>query len=404
MVHWFVLAGGCLLLSVVLQDAFEVMLLPRRVQRRVRLVRYFFHGTWAAWRAVAAAMTPGPRRERFLATYGALSMVVLFALWAVVLIVSFGLIQWSLESFSGRPLPFADALYMSGTTFFTLGYGDVLPKTLISRVVAVLEAGMGLGFLAVVIGYLPVLYQQFSNRESHVIQLDGRAGSPPTAVALICRHVESGGLDKLDDLLGDWESWGAELLESHLAYPMLAFYRSQHDDHSWLGGLTAIMDACALILVGVTEMKPLQARMTFSMARHVIVEMGRSLHVPVEPPGAGRSRVDRLSHQDFERLERLFAGAELGWEGGPATEETLLALRATYEPMLHQLADHLLIPLPAWVPADDEGADHWEQGRRGSIASRLVEELSDRTSGSGPTKPMTQEPTMAGRLRARLRR
>ena len=402
MADWLALTGGLALLLVILQDAFEVMLLPRRVQRRVRLVRYFFRGTWTVWREIGGTIPAGPRREKFLGVYGALSMVVLFAAWALALISAFALVQCGLQRLGGFPVAFVDQLYMSGTTFFTLGYGDVLPKTVASRAVAVLEAGLGLGFLAVVIGYLPVLYQQFSSRESHVIQLDGRAGSPPTAATLICRHVESDGLDKLDDLLGAWESWGAELLQSHLAYPMLAFYRSQHDDHSWLGGLAAVIDTCSLILVGVTDMKPLQARMTFAMARHVIVEMGRSLHLTTDLAAVGRTMPDRLPHEAFLKLEALFKDVELGWTGGSAGEETLMALRATYEPMLFCLADHLLIPLPPWLAAEGESADHWEQGRRGSIASRLVEELS--THAAGPLPSLSNEPTMAARLRERLKR
>ena len=122
---------------------------------------------------------------------------------------------------------------------------------------AVVEAGTGIGFIAIVIGYLPVLYQLFSRREAHVIQLDARAGSPPTATTMLSRHAESGGLDKLEDLLREWEIWCSDLLESHLSYPMLVYYRSQHDNQSWLAALTAVMDSCALILVGVEELQPL---------------------------------------------------------------------------------------------------------------------------------------------------
>ncbi|MHB8285719.1 MAG: potassium channel family protein [Caulobacteraceae bacterium] len=399
MIAWIALLAGLALICLIMQDAFEVMLLPRRVERRVRLMRYFFRGSWLAWRGMAKRLPAGGGRESFLGVYGALSMVVLFGIWAVALINAFGLVQFALQTLSGVKVVLLDQIYMSGTTFFTLGYGDVLPKTTLSRVVAVGEAGIGLGFLAVVIGYLPVLYQLFSRREAHVIQLDGRAGSPPTAATMICRHAESDGLDKLDALFCDWESWGAELLDSHLSYPMLAYYRSQHDDHSWLGGLAAVMDACAMVLVGVSDLKPLQARMTFAMARHVVMEMGRSLHVAPQ-----RDQPNRLSHEDFLRIEQLLDGAGVAWNGGEGAEETLAALRATYEPMLHTLADYLLIPLPPWVAAVGEGGDHWEQGRRGGIASRLVEDLADRTSPDGPMPPLSKEPTMAGRLRQRLKR
>ncbi len=396
---WIILWVGVALIAIILQDAFEVMLLPRRVQRRKRLVRYFFRSTWWIWRRIALRFTAGAKREPFLGVYGALSMVVLFALWAIALIGGFGMLQWAIQTLDGVKVVPLDQVYMSGTTFFTLGYGDVLPKTTPSRIVAVTEAGLGLGFLAVVIGYLPVLYQLFSRRESHVIQLDGRAGSPPSASTLICRHAESDSLEKLDALFCDWESWGAELLDSHLSYPMLAFYRSQHDDHSWLGGLAAVMDACALVLVGVEDLKPLQARMTFAMARHVVVEMGRSLHITPE-----RAPADRLPHQAYLRMEALFQSAEVNWKSGSGAEETLAALRATYEPMLHAIADYLLIPLPSWIASETDGADHWEQGRRGAIAGKLVEDLADRTSPDGPLPPLSKEPTMAGRLRERLKR
>jgi voltage-gated potassium channel Kch len=163
---------GISLLGVVLQDAFEVMLLPRRVHRRIRLTRFYFEGMWAVWSTCALRLPAGQRRERFLGGFGALSMVVLFALWGATLIVGFGLLEWALQ---GPPLVAASSLteniYMSGVTFFTLGYGDVVPHSGAARITSVVEAGTGIGFIAVVIGYLPVLYQLFSRREAHVIQL-----------------------------------------------------------------------------------------------------------------------------------------------------------------------------------------------------------------------------------------
>jgi Ion channel len=211
---------------------------------------------------------------------------------------------------------------------FTLGYGDIVPHTAAARTVSVIEAGCGIGFIAVVIGYLPVLYQLFSRREAHVIQLDARAGSPPTATTMLSRHAEADSLDKLDDLLREWEVWGSDLLESHLSYPMLVFYRSQHDNQSWLAALSAVMDSCALILVGVEEMKPLQARMTFAMARQVVVEMARSFQIKPSRYDGG----DRLPPADYLRMEGILAKAGLQLKGGPETQEILAGLRATYEP------------------------------------------------------------------------
>ena len=260
-IPYFPLVVACLailLMAVVLQDAFEVMLLPRRVHRRVRLTRFYFRTIWWAWARLARLLSSGSddARERFLAVFGPLSMLTLIAGWSTLLIFGFGLLQWAMQGHRAAYSPPMQQVYMSGVTFFTLGFGDIVPHSSAGKVAAVIEAGTGLGFLAVVIGYLPVLYQLFSRREAHVIQLDARAGSPPTASAMLIRHAD-GGLDKLDQLLREWEVWGAELLESHLSYPMLVYYRSQHDNQSWLAAVTAIMDTCALILVGVADMHPL---------------------------------------------------------------------------------------------------------------------------------------------------
>ena len=232
---------------------------------------------------------------------------------------------------------------------------------------------MGLGFIAVVISYLPVLYQLFAQREAHVILLDGRAGTPPTAGGMILRHVQGGDLTQLDAVLRNWETWSAELLESQLSYPMLAFYRSQHDNHSWLAALTCIMDTCALVLVGIETAMPLQARMTFTMSRQVIVQMAEAFSM--EP--AGYSGGDRLDAADYLILEQALVSAGVEWQTGTNTRETLAALRATYEPLLTGLASFLLVPLPGFLPHTDKD-DYWSGGHRGALTRTLIEELSSR--------------------------
>jgi hypothetical protein len=164
------------LTALILEDSFAVMLLPRRVQRRVGLTRLFFRTSWLAWSRAALRVPAGWRRERVLSIYGPLSMILLFVLWSSGLIVCFGLLQWALQAGTAScppPTP-SGQIYMSGATFFTLGYGDMVPRTSASRAVAIVEAGTGFGLIAVVIGYLPVLYQLFSRREAGIIQLDAR--------------------------------------------------------------------------------------------------------------------------------------------------------------------------------------------------------------------------------------
>src|SRR5262249_42754273 len=160
------------------------------------------------------------------------------------LIAGFAFLHWSLGTYLQRPgdapsgLP--DLLYFSGTTFFTIGYGDMVPQHGLGRFLAVFEGGVGFGFLAVVIGYLPGLYQAVSRREGTISLLDARAGSPPSAGQLLLRVAPHYNESAAYDTLVEWERWSAELLESNLSFPVLSFYRSQHDNQSWVGALTTI--------------------------------------------------------------------------------------------------------------------------------------------------------------------
>jgi len=364
--HWLAGLAGIIVFALVTSEAFEVMLLPRRVRRSLRFVRFFFRGTWACWSLVANRMRRGTVRDGFLSLYGPLSMIFLLSSWGIGLIAGLGLLQWALQKDSPHPLTLLNAFYFSGSSFFTVGYGDVVPTTPLSKMLAVCEAFSGLAFIAVTIGYLPVLYQLFSRREAEVIQLDARAGSPPTAVALLCRHAEQEAIDELQALLKVWERWCALLVESHLSYPMLSYYRSQHDNQSWLAALTAVLDCCVLILTGLTGVRTFGARMTFAMARLAIVELCRVFHLKPEI-----HRPSRLDSGEFERVKQELLDAGLSFSADENPEGKLSELCATYEPFLFALSDHFLLELPGWVPA--EGADNWQRSSRGRSAKKLVE-------------------------------
>src|SRR5437763_2272377 len=194
---------GVFLLLAVASDAFEVMLLPRRIRRQLRPVRLYFRASWALWSFFTGRIRRGRARDAFLRFFGPLSMVLLLSLWAFGLVMSFAFLHWSVRG-GGT---FWGALYLSGSTFFTLGYGDVVPNNRWDKTLAIVESGAGLGYIAATIGYLPVLYQFFSRREARVIQLDPRAGSPPAASTLLCRHSEAEAVVELYSLLKDWEEW-----------------------------------------------------------------------------------------------------------------------------------------------------------------------------------------------------
>jgi hypothetical protein len=260
---------------------------------------------------------------------------------------------------------------MSGTTLVTLGYGDFTPHTGITKAIAVGEAATGFGLLAVVIGYLPVLYQLFSRRETHVMQLDGRAGSPPTAAALLYRHASNQALHKLDYLLLDWEKWSAELVESHLSYPMLSFYRSQHPNQNWLAALAAITDCCVIVMVGLRDVPAFQAKMTFAMARLAMVELCRVFHLSPIPHSE-----DRIVHGDFQALDAQLSASGLAWLDPPAAHHKVAEFDATYEPFLQALAKFLIIDLPSMAPRSENGngLDNWQRSVRGRSAKSLVEQ------------------------------
>jgi len=312
---------GFLLVALIFWDAFEVMLLPLPIRRNLRLVMLFVRYTWQVWSIIARRLRSGGRRERLLGVYGPLSLVVVICLWVGGLIFGFGLIHHALRRDS-----FRQDLYFSGITFFTVGYGDLVPRSMAMKAVAVVEAGCGLGFLALVIGYLPVLYQLFARREAHVMLLDERAGSPPTATTLLKRHADGHAFDSLEQLLREWELWASELLESHMSYPMLGFYRSQFSNQSWLAALASIMDACSLVMVGIEGIRTFQARMTFSVARLAIVELARVLRVKEVAVGA-----PRLTAVEFTRIRETLreSGLEIvGAEAGIATSQISRDLRA----------------------------------------------------------------------------
>src|SRR5947199_5323934 len=237
-----------------------------------------------------------------LGIYGPLSLLALLTVWAASVVVGFALVHFALGSGIGHITEhsgFFTDLYYSGTTFFTLGLGDIAPLGAAARAVTVMEASIGFGMLALVIGYLPVLYQAFSRREVNISMLDARAGTPPTAVELLRRHQEANSLASLDDWLRDWEMWAADLMESHLSYPALCFFRSQHDNQSWLAALSTVLDTCSLVMIGIDGIPKWQAQLTFKMARHALVDISQIFNTS---PAAVKHDGARLPKKDLETL------------------------------------------------------------------------------------------------------
>jgi hypothetical protein len=352
----FTLLAGALCLFAALFDAFQTIILPRRATGRFRLTRIFFLATWKPWVFFAGRLHDSRKRESAFSFYGPMSLIFLLAMWAAAITIGFALIYYALGS------PFTDAmqgpgfrsdLYVSGTTIFTLGLGDVTPHNGVVRAVIILESGTGLGLLAVVMGYFPVLYTAFSHREVSISLLDARAGSPPTAAELLRRHSYDGGDAALSLLLVEWERWSAELLESHISYPLLCYFRSQHSNQSWIGALTAILDTSALLIAGVQGHEARQAQLTFAMARHALVDLSQIFSLPPVNNGP-----DRLPQARYELLYGLLCQSGVSVCRDGRSFERLREMRVLYEGYAQALSDYLCMPLPPWI-ADAPHKDNW---------------------------------------------
>jgi hypothetical protein len=381
---------GVVFLAGVLLDAFQTIILPRRPVGRFRITRMFFLVTWGPWKWLAGHWPVRRSREQMYSIYGPSTLLLLFGVWATLLTAAYALIYF------GMHLPFHDPMhplttfarlrscfYVSGTTLFTLGLGDVLPATHAARMLIVAEAGTGLGFVALVIGYVPVLYTAFSTREIAVALLDARAGSPPTAGELLFRHNFNGGHHALTALLAEWEKWCAEMLETHISYPILCYYRSQHDNQSWLAALTAVLDTCALLITTIEGPSTRQAQLTFAIGRHTLVDLGHVFKQEKQELKLRGAAPMRLGDDEYARLCDLLGSAGFSMCGDLGARERLKAIRVLYEPHAEALANYLKLQLPAWAPAtpdEKKKRDQWstvaELRSPSAIADRLTAHVS----------------------------
>lgn len=355
--HFIIGLGSVFVIGAILLDAFEAVLLPRRVTHGYRFIRFFYRNSWRGWRRLVNLIPSSRQRETMLSLFGPLALIVLIGLWASGLVVSFGLLHWALQTPmnpAGTPANLESDLYFSGTTFFTLGYGDLTPSGRLGRFLAVAESGLGFGFLAMIIGYHPVLTQAFSKREIVISLLDARGSSPPTAAQILARCRGPHADQSMIANMMTWESWSAELLESSLSFPMLAYYRSQHDNQSWLAALTVILDTCALKICATGQSCQQQALLTFAIARHAAVDLTLVFKITPAP-----IEHDRLGPDALNQLKQLLSNVDNPLPEGERSELKLAELRAMYEPFVNGLAQYFLFRLPEFV-ASQPTADNWQ--------------------------------------------
>jgi Ion channel len=348
----FSLTFGLLLWAAVMWDGFSTIILPRTVAPMKRISGRFYKRSWQFWALVGRGIRTKELRLSFLAVFGPLSVMLLLVLWASLAIVAFALIyQGSGSRFEENqsPVSFGALVYMSASTFLTLGLGDVTATDTLGRTFVIFEAATGFVFLSLIITYMPLLDQAYASREVGGLLLQSRAGQPPSAVRLLRRYTGSDGASILRGNLREGEQWMAGILQSHLSHPVLCFYRAQHYGQSWLVSLTTIMDTSSLLIVGGEGRLREQARLTYRMGLLLLTDLTSALGLSVP------ARVDlRLTEADLPALRSALSAAGIALKLGPAEGNELLRINHRYGVYLHVMSRWLMITLPPWVPPAEE--------------------------------------------------
>jgi hypothetical protein len=336
-----VVAGiaGAALIALMLSEFFVTFLLPRRVRRDPRIARGLLKALWRPWRALARRLAPSSA-DTLLGFFGPLALLFELLVWTLGLVVGYGLVDWAAAGGSFRDrLLFSSGLFLSA---------EGASGTLATHVLALLEAATGVGVLFIVIGYMPAVYGSFSRREIAVSQLATRAGSPPAAGVLLRRAAGRENWRELERDLRGWEEWAAELMETHLSYPLLGFYRSQHVGQNWLAALTAMVDVAAFVKAVQADGEVEAAELTFKLGRHALSDLALQY-------GLERRPVERLSGPEFDELYGIVEDAISQPFPRDEAWHRLAKLRAEYEPQAQALADFLVLELPPWL-ADKRAA------------------------------------------------
>jgi hypothetical protein len=353
MLRWLEFALGLVLWCGVLWDGFATVILPRTVAPLSRTSGRFYKWSWLVWAALGRRILRPQLRLSFLAVYGPLSVMLLLLIGGGLIILAFALIYHAMGSkllSASGPLGFGALLYTSGATFLTLGLGDVTYTDSLARLLVLLEAGTGYIFLAIIITYMPVLEQAYAAREVGNMLIHSRAGHPPSAIKVLHRYSGTDRAELLRGNLREAERWIAETLASHLAHPVLAFYRAQHAGQSWLVSLTTVLDSCALLIASNDRLLAGQARMTYLVGLRLLKDLCGALSITVD-----RNRRFRLTEADLPRLHAALDVAGLFLTLGPGSSNQLLRLVRRYDVHLCALAGWLVIPLPPWIPTIDRG-------------------------------------------------
>ena len=356
---WVEVVAGAALVLTAFYDLFHSVVLPRPAINRFVFVRLTFLVSWAAWRWVGRRISRPARREGWLASFGPAAVIAMFLTWALAFLLGYSLILDGLRDQVRPPLGgFGESLYFSATTIVPLSYGDFVPAGWGARLTILFESATGVGIAALVITLLFSLYESFQEREELVVQLDAVAGAPPSGVQLLETTAERGLRAELTKTLIDWRAWSAAVLESHLAYPILLYFRSSHDNEAWLNSFGAVMDAATLVISSVDEDEEGSARLMFTIGNHLVEDLGWA-------SGFGGSTDPMVDRHEFDQAYARLKAAGYRCRPEETAWKLFSKLRAKYASRLALMAERLMITPAHWIGdrsyvphADGRGRSH----------------------------------------------
>jgi hypothetical protein len=340
-VLWCVI--GLIVIAIVFYDLFQTVVLPRPSVGRVQLARKLVRPMWLVWRSVSQRTTRLERSESRLAAFAPIALLTIFFVWAAALVVGYGLLLTGLKE-QIRPVPqdLTTTIYISASTLVPLAYGDFVPEGGLARLVIIAESATGVGLAALAITLLFSLYESFRSREELVVSLDAMAGAPPSGVQLLETAAKHGMLSELTSTFDEWRAWSAMVLESHLAYPLLIYFRSSHDNEAWINSFGAVMDAAILIISTVKDGSEGPARLMYKVGSHLIEDMNwvfrfKGSDDPIVEHAEYQAAVERLVKAGYKVRD-----VEAGWQ-------QFGELRSIYATPLNQMASWLAIPPAEWI-------------------------------------------------------
>jgi len=335
--------AGAVILGATIYDLFQSVILPRPAVGKLRLAPYVIPPTWRAWRWYAGLTSNVEKREHRLAVYAPLSVFVLLAVWGLALILGYGLLYDAVRDQLRPPPPdFMESFYFSATTLLPLSYGDILPAAGLVRLVTLAESATGVLLIAIVVTLLFSLFESFQRREEQVVALDALAGAPPSGVTILENATRDGLAEELTRTFEEWRHWSAAVLESHLAYPTLLYFRSSHDNEAWINSFGAVMDAATLIVSTIEDVPHGPAQLMLKVGGHLVEDFGWYLGLPT-------SSDPIVEREEFEQARNRLTEAGYRCREPDQAWAEFARRRSVYASPLNRLAHYMAVVPAQWI-------------------------------------------------------